>query len=134
MTRIDEEDLGVHNEVRLTGRISSAPVERELPSGDAVLSFRLVVPRSRTPMTAGSKQASDWVDCAVWGGRMRRAASSWQVGDRVEVKGALRRRFFRQRGGAGGVGLAGTRVEVEVLAGRRLRRSPDPVRRRGGPA
>lgn len=120
----DGSEDGPHNQVRLTGRISSAPVERELPSGGAVLSFRLVVPRTRTPMTAGSKQVSDWVDCAVWGGRVRRAARSWRVGDRVEVQGSLRRRFFRRGAAAGGP--AGTRVEIEVLAGRRLLRAPDP--------
>lgn len=107
------------NEVRLVGRVTSAGVERELPSGDRVLGFRMSVARSRSPMTAGSRQTSDWMDCAVWGGRVRRSAASWKVGDLVEVQGALRRRFFR-----GGQGAAGTRVEVEVLTGRRLERAP----------
>ena len=34
------------NEVRLVGRISAAPVERTLPSGDTVWTFRIVVPRA----------------------------------------------------------------------------------------
>ena len=33
------------NEVHLVGRVSSEPEERELPSGDVVVLFRLVVPR-----------------------------------------------------------------------------------------
>jgi single-strand DNA-binding protein len=78
------------NEVRLAGRISAAPLEREFPSGDRVVTFRLVVARQRSPMTVKSKQASDWVDCAAWGGRARRSAGSWRVGDHVEVEGALR--------------------------------------------
>jgi single-strand DNA-binding protein len=114
-----EQDVAAlaRNQVTLTGRISSDPVERKLPSGDRVVSFRVVVPRERTAMTAKSKQASDWVDCAAWGGRVRRTCASWRVGDRVEVEGALRRRFFRADGGAA------SRVEVEVLGGRCLERA-----------
>jgi single-strand DNA-binding protein len=40
------------------------------------------------------------------------------VDDRVEIEGALRRRFFRDGSGAS------TRLEVEVLAGRRVERAP----------
>lgn len=100
------------NAVELAGRVSSTPVERELPSGDRVVTFRLVMARDPSPMTKGSRQTSDWVDCAAWGGRTRRSAMSWQVGDHVEIEGALRRRFFRDGGGAS------TRLEVEMIAGR----------------
>lgn len=119
MSGTNSESTGALNEVRLVGRVTSAAVERTLPSGDTVMGFRVVVARERTPMTAGSRQPSDWVDCAVWGGRVRRAAATWQVGDVVEVEGALRRRFFRSADGGGG-----SRVEVEVLAGRRVARVP----------
>jgi single-strand DNA-binding protein len=105
------------NSVALRGRISAAPLEKELPSGDAILTFRLVLPRERSPMTARSKQASDWVDCVAWGGRIRRSAAGWHVGDLVEVEGALRRRFFRLDAGAS------TRLEVEVLSGRMVERA-----------
>ncbi|MFZ5848707.1 MAG: single-stranded DNA-binding protein [Actinomycetota bacterium] len=105
------------NAVCLIGRVSSTPLERELPSGDRVVVFRLVMARGRTAMTARSKQVSDWVDCAAWGSRVRRSVACWQVGDRVELEGALRRRFFRDGGGAT------TRLEVEVLSGRRLERA-----------
>lgn len=100
------------NTVELAGRVSSAPVERELPSGDRVVTFRLVMARERTAMTAGSRQSSDWVDCSAWGGRARRSAMSWGVGDHVEIEGALRRRFYRD-GSA-----ASTRLEVEMITGR----------------
>ncbi|HSE55645.1 MAG TPA: single-stranded DNA-binding protein [Nocardioidaceae bacterium] len=104
------------NSVVLCGRLTSAPLERELPSGDRILTFRLSMPRSRTTMTAKSKQNADWVDCVAWSGRTRRTASRWRVGDLVEIEGALRRRFFR----AGQEST--TRVEVEVLAARAVRR------------
>lgn len=105
------------NTVNLAGRLSSAPVERELPSGDRVVTFRLVMPRERTPMTAKSRQVSDWVVCAAWGGRVRRSVKSWRIGDLVEVEGALRRRFYRN--GAG----AASNLEVEALSGRCLERA-----------
>lgn len=106
------------NTVNLAGRVSSEPVERELPSGNRVVTFRLVMARERTPMTAKSRQASDWVVCAAWGGRVRRSVKSWRVGDLVEVEGALRRRYYRNGGGAA------NSLEVEALSGRCLERAP----------
>ncbi len=103
------------NEVRLVGRISGDPQTRELPSGTVLVGFRLVVARSPTPMTAGSRHSSDWVECAAWGGRVRAQARLWRHGDHVEVVGTLRRRFGGQRGWS--------RLEVEVLSGRRVRRA-----------
>jgi single-strand DNA-binding protein len=109
------------NAVTLRGRVSSAPIERELPSGAVITTFRLSVPRARTPMTSGSSQGSDWVDCVAWSARSRRSVGGWQVDDRVEVTGALRRRFYR----AGQA--ATTRLEVEVLGARRARSRDRPA-------
>ena len=106
------------NAVELRGRVSSAPTERELPSGALIMTFRMSVPRARTSMTAGSSQTSDWFDCVAWTARLRRSVGGWAVGDQVEVTGALRRRFFRSGDGAT------TRLEVEVLAARRARDRP----------
>ena len=68
------------------------------------------------PDDEGLKQASDWVECVAWGARQRRSVATWRVGDVVEIEGAFRRRFYR-----GGAGTA-MRLEVEVLAGRMVRR------------
>jgi single-strand DNA-binding protein len=103
------------NVVELRGRVTSAPTERELPSGSSITTFRLSVGRARTAMTTGSKQSADWVDCSAWSARARRSVGSWQVGDEVEVSGALRRRYFRSGDGSG------TRLEVEVIGARRAR-------------
>ena len=108
------------NTVQLHGRVSSAPVERELPSGAVIATFRLSVPRARTPMTSGSSQSSDWVDCVAWAAKTRRSVGGWTVGDQVEVTGALRRRFYRAGEGAS------TRLEVEVLGARRARTRDRP--------
>ena len=105
------------NDVVLRGRISGDPQARELPSGSTLVGFRIVIARDRTPMTAASKQVSDWVECSAWGARVRKQAQSWHDGDHVEVRGSLRRRFFR-------VGeQSRSSVEVEMLGGRLVRRA-----------
>jgi single-strand DNA-binding protein len=113
---MDDEDVSATtlNQVVLRGRVSGAPEERELPSGSTVVGVRICVSRQPTPMTKGSKQKVDWLECTAWSAGMRRKVASWQVGDVVEVEGALRRRFPR----GGGV----SRVEVEVLRAQRVSR------------
>ncbi len=108
------------NEVVLVGRLSAPPVARTLPSGTEISSFRIVVPRGATPMTRGSRQKSDWMDCTAWSAAQRRRVASWRAQDLVEVRGALRRRHYRGEAGSG------SRVEVEMLDGRRVRRAPSP--------
>ncbi len=117
------ESLPPANLVRLRGRVSSGPEGRDLPSGSVIVSVRISVPRDPSPMTAGSRQTTDWVECTAWGGRPRRTVAGWSVGDVVEVEGSLRRRFSR-----GGSGTA-TRLEVEVLGGRRVARGAQPATR-----
>jgi len=108
------------NAVLLRGRVTTAPVARELPSGTVISVFRISVPRARTSMTAGSTQAVDWVDCTAWSARCRRTVSGWEVGDHVELTGALRRRFVR-------AGPGSTRLEVEVLSARRASKREPPA-------
>ena len=111
------EGEGTLNEVALRGRVSGDPQVRELPSGSTLVAFRVVLTRERTPMTAASKAVSDWVECSAWGARVRKQASGWHDGDQVEVRGALRRRYYR----AGD--QSRTSVEVEMLGGRLVRRA-----------
>lgn len=86
------------NEVHLAGRISAAPQQRQLPSGDVVVSFRLVVPRSRAAQRR-TRQSVDAVECSVWTSRLRRSVAALSVGDEVAVTGELRRTFRRHAGG-----------------------------------
>jgi single-strand DNA-binding protein len=93
------------NQVRLLGRLADAPETRELPSGDEVVTFRLIVDRRG----ARSAQATvDTIDCTVWGATLRRRAASWKAGERLAVEGSLRRRFWRSPQGAR------SRYDVEV--------------------
>lgn len=99
------------NEVHVTGRLSMAAEERQLPSGDEVVSWRLVVERPQNADRSGM----DVIDCAAFGVRIRRAALNWQPGDVIEVEGSLRRRFWRTGNGTA------SRYEVEVRRAARLR-------------
>jgi single-strand DNA-binding protein len=103
--------VGDTNEVHLTGRVSGAPERRTLPSGDEVASFRIVVRREPGGPT---RVTVDTIDIACWGGRTRRRAGTLAPDDVVEVRGALRRRFFRTPGGPR------SRYEVEASTIRRL--------------
>lgn len=114
-----EEPGGTRNEVVLVGRVSGEPEERELPSGDILVSWRVVVdrPPPRRPGPPGVRPTTiDTVDCVAWATPVRRAARALADGDVVCVEGALRRRFWRA--GAG----AASRTEVAAARVRRLSR------------
>ena len=111
------------NDVVLIGRVSGAPEERELPSGDVLVSWRVVVerPAPRRAAPAGVRTPTiDTLDCVAWSGAVRRTARGLAEGDVVAVEGALRRRFWRA-----GAGTA-SRTEVEVEQLRRLSRRRPP--------
>lgn len=105
------------NEVRLVGRLGAEPESRELPSGDVLVQFRVVVDRPPAPSRGPRRPSVDTLDCTVWTRRVRRSVLTWRAGDVVEVTGAMRRRFFRTAAGTA------SRVEVEVSSGRVLRRA-----------
>lgn len=105
------------NVVRIRGRLGADPTERMLPSGAVIVGFRVVIAREATVMTRGSRQKSDWVDGTAWSSPTRRKSATWRSGDVVEVEGSLRRRHYR----AGEA--SGSRVEIEMLGGRRLERA-----------
>ncbi len=102
------------NQVVLTGRVSGPATQRQLPSGDTVVSGRVIVDRDDKELSR-SRQRVDTLDCVGWTAGVRRSMLAWTAGDVVEIDGAIRRRFFR--GAAGAV----SRVEVEVKRTRRQR-------------
>lgn len=111
------------NEVALRGRLAALAEERELPSGDRIVTLRIVVSRPAGPVrpkpaNGPTRRATvDTIDVTCWTSATRRAALRLTAGDQIEVEGALRRRFFG--GGAG----PQSRYEVEAAAVRRARRS-----------
>jgi single-strand DNA-binding protein len=114
------DDTEAVNEILLRGRLAAVPDERDLPSGDTVLTFRLVV--DRPPRAAGRGSGSpvrvDTLDCAAFAPTLRRRLRGWQPGDVLEIRGSLRRRFFRTGGGPA------SRYEVEVGAASRVAKAP----------
>ena len=105
------------NEVQLVGRLAAPAQERDLPSGDRLCTWRLIVDRPvpDRPVREGSRRPTvDTIDCLVWTASLRRSVGLLTTGDVLHVHGALRRRFWRA--GAGAV----SRTEVEVTKVRRL--------------
>jgi single-strand DNA-binding protein len=84
------------NEVVLVGELQEAPSERTLQTGEDIVTFRLAV--ARDPQSDGGGR--DSFECTGRAPRLRRAAHAWDVGDLIEVGGALRRRFYRAGAGS----------------------------------
>jgi single-strand DNA-binding protein len=121
----DADQLSVHrNEIVLVGRLAAPAHTRSLPSGDILLSWRLVVdrpaPTGRASGRTGEHRRTatvDTLDCVAFRGDVRRASQTWVTGDILEVRGALRRRFWR-----GPTGGPASRCEVEAQTVTRLRK------------
>lgn len=86
------------NSVQLVGHVSGEPVERQLPSGDHVVTFRVVVPRGPA-VRRRTRQSVDTLECSAWSARVRRTAVRLATGEQVAVSGQLRRTFRRGRAG-----------------------------------
>lgn len=115
-----EQEIGdLVNEVRIRGRVSGAPRHKQLPSGDEVVSIRVVVPRPEGARAGSSgKSASvDTFECVAWTRRPQSLMTRLSGDEHVLVTGSLRRRFWR----AGGA--VASMVEIEVV---RLKRLPAP--------
>lgn len=97
----EETDLSL-NDLLLRGRVSAAATTKELPSGDKVVEFRLIVTRE-------NREGVDTLDIAAWSAKSRKTALSLASGEWVEISGAIHRRFWQSPGG-----LA-SRWQVEAL-------------------
>jgi single-strand DNA-binding protein len=102
------------NDVVLRGRVSAPADIRTLPSGDPLLTFRLVV---RRPEPRARGQSVDVLTCITYDRALQRRIALWQPGDVVEVEGALQRRFWRT-----GTGTASV-CEVNCRRGRKVPRA-----------
>ena len=88
----DEIDYSL-NDVALRGWVTTIATERELPSGDLVVQFRIAITRPEGGV--------DTIDLESWSAKTRRSALSLKDGEWVEIQGAIRRRFWKS-----GQGLA----------------------------
>lgn len=111
--------VGDHrNDVVLIGRVTTVAQERDLPSGDLMVTWRIVVDRPPQTRVDGRRLPTiDTLDCFTRRKSVSRSALAWQLGDTVEVAGSLRRRFWQ------GPTRRESRVEVEVLHAKRLHKA-----------
>jgi len=96
-----EEDYSL-NDVVLRGRVSKEAVEKELPSGDKVVEFRLIITREKVG-------GVDTLDIGAWSSKSRRTALTLKSEEWVEVSGSIHRRFW-----SAPTGLA-SRWQVEAV-------------------
>jgi single-strand DNA-binding protein len=95
------------NEVVLIGRVSAPAIEKELPSGDKVVEFRLIITRETQP-------GVDTLDVGAWSSKSRRTALAVKPDQWVKINGAIHRRFWSTP-----LGL-GSRWQVETTEISRL--------------
>jgi len=92
-TRIEEEEVDYSlNDLLLRGRVSAPATTRELPSGDKVVEFRLIVSRAE-------REGVDTLDIAAWSAKMRKIALTLQGDEWIEVSGSIHRRFWQSPAG-----------------------------------
>ncbi len=93
------------NDCLLRGRVSAAATDRELPSGEHVVEFRLIITRTE-------REGVDTLDIAAWSAKSRRTALSLKAGEWVEISGSVNRRFWQ-----GPAGLASRwQIQAESIS------------------
>ena len=102
------------NDVVLRGRLSAPAECKTLPSGDTLVTWRLIV---RRPEPRARGQSVDVLTCITYDKALQRRVAAWLAGDVVEVEGALQRRFWRTGGGTVSV------CEVNCRRGRKVPRT-----------
>ena len=90
-SEIEEVDYSL-NDVLLRGRVSAVARSKELPSGDKVVEFRLIVTREE-------RQGVDTLDIAAWSAKSRKLALALQPDEWVEISGSIHRRFWQSPAG-----------------------------------
>ncbi len=84
------------NNVHLLGRVSSLAISKQLPSGDRVVEFRLVI--DRKPKRAVKREV-DTLDITAWLAFPQKRALALKINDWVEVEGSIHRRFWKSTSG-----------------------------------
>jgi single-strand DNA-binding protein len=87
----DESDLSL-NDLLLRGRVSAPATTKELPSGDKIVEFRLIVTRT-------DRDGVDTLDIAAWSAKSRKTALSLKSDEWVEISGSVHRRFWQAPSG-----------------------------------
>ena len=75
------------NDVLLRGRVSREAIEKELPSGDKVVEFRLIITREKL-------SGVDTLGIGAWSAKARRSALTLKADEWIEISGSIHRRFW----------------------------------------
>lgn len=94
--------------VHLVGRLGARVETRDLPSGDTITVFTIVVDRPRGRPGSASAVRIDAIACQSARADVVRRLDRLAPGDLVQAEGTLRRRFWRSPAGLGSA------MEVEV--------------------
>jgi len=81
-----EQDYSL-NDVLLRGRVSREAIEKELPSGDKVVEFRLIITREKLSGVVT-------LDIGAWNAKARRSALTLKADEWIEISGSIHRRFW----------------------------------------
>lgn len=101
--------------VALVGRLGAHVRTREMPSGDQLTSFTVIVDRPKREQYGATKV--DAIACVARSAKVRDQLARLEPGTVVEIDGVLRRRFWRPGASAGPVGSS---TEVQVRSLRRV--------------
>jgi len=113
----EREQTKTTSQVEVIGRLGARNQTRELPSGDVITTFTVIVDRPPTRGSSETKSGSrvDAIACVSARARVREAIQRWEPGTMVKIDGTLRRRFWRSPGGLGSA------MDVDVRVMRRVR-------------
>ena len=76
------------NDVLLRGRVSATATTKEMPSGDKVVEFRLIISREL-------REGVDTLDIGAWSAKSRKTALSLKAQEWIEISGSIHRRFWQ---------------------------------------
>lgn len=109
-------EIPYENVIRLCGRVAQDPVRRTLPSGDTLVTMRVIVRRGPAARRR-SRVPVDAFECVGWTQRVQRSMTRLRPDDVVEIGGRLRRRFRRV------AGAPVSTVEIELTSCRTVTRA-----------
>jgi single-strand DNA-binding protein len=76
------------NDLLIRGRVSAPATTKELPSGDKVVEFRVII-------TRGEREGVDTLDIGAWSAKSRKIALTLKSDEWIEISGSIHRRFWQ---------------------------------------
>ena len=76
------------NDLLIRGRVSAPATTKELPSGDKVVEFRVIITRSE-------REGVDTLDIGAWSAKSRKIALTLRSDEWIEISGSIHRRFWQ---------------------------------------